>query len=60
MKKQTYDFTFKFEVSIETYPNQKKREHDRIARILVKTFEKELGIRCTSVRDCETGRFRKL
>jgi len=60
MKKQLYDFTFKFDVTVETYPNQKKREHDRIAKALVRAFEEELGIPCTSIRDCETGRFRKL
>jgi len=55
-----YDFTFKFEVEIEAYPNQKMSEHDRIAKRLVRAFEQELGIPCTSIRDCETGRFRKL
>jgi len=60
MEKQMYDFTFKFEVTIEAYPNQKMREHDRIAKGLVRAFEQELGIPCTSIRDCETVRFRKL
>ncbi len=60
MKKRSYDFTFKFEVEIEAYPNQRKRLHDKMARTIIRAFEEELGIPCISVRDCQTGRFRKL
>ena len=48
------------DVPFLAYPNQVKREHDKLAKVIIGAIEKEIGIRCGPFRDCKTGKYRSL
>jgi len=54
-----YDLNFKMTVTIKCKPENVGKRHDIMAKRFVKALEKEFGKR-QYVKDCKTGRFRKL
>jgi len=60
LRRRWYDFTLKLSFSYLAYPNQAKKEHDKFAKIIIGAVEKQMGSLCHSVRDCKTGRYRRL
>jgi len=60
MRRKRYIFTMKLEIPYLAYPNRIKQTHDEIAYAIVGAVEEVTGIRVGSLRDCKTGRFRKV
>ena len=48
------------ELPFLAYPNTIQKEHDKLAATIIGCIEKTTGIKAGTIRDCETGRYRKL
>lgn len=60
MKRRRYIFTMKLEIPYLTYPNRIKQTHDELAYAIIGAVEQKIGMRVGELRDCKTGRFKKL
>ena len=55
-----YDLTFTITIWVECPPSEIERLHDDVARDVFQAVDKALGGKPQYIRDCKTGRFRKL
>lgn len=60
MRRRRYTFTMKLEIPYLAYPNRVKQTHDEVAYAIIGAVEQVTGVRIGSLRDCETGQFKKL
>ena len=60
MRKRKYNFHLGLNIPFYAYPNTMTKEHDELAKEILRVLEAHFNIKMRPIRDCKTGRFRKL
>lgn len=60
MRKRKYNFHLGLDIPFYAYPNTQMKEHDFLAKEIIRVVEAHFNISMRPIRDCKTGRYRKL
>lgn len=60
MRRKWYEISMTIKLDIQAYPNTIQKEHNKYCKLINDMITVLLGCKANYVKDCKTGRFRKL